>query len=97
MKIELEDNSVSAVLYNYMRHEDILFEIKDGYIIFQNEQDYQKVLDFLPEEKKIINKIEEEIKKIPEYDKQVQKEAAQLLFNIKEEKKEIVKKKGRLF
>ena len=86
-KIKLKDNSVSAVLYNYMRHEDILFEIKDGYIIFQNEYDYQKVLDFLPEEKKIINKIEEEIKKIPEYDRKADIEV----------KKPEKKKGGRLF
>ncbi len=92
-KIKLKDNSISAVLYNFLRQEDIEYAVAHNlvdmtwYLLLRKDEDFQKVLDFLSEEKKILDKIEEEAKKIPEYDRKLDNE-------IKKSEK---KKGGRLF
>ncbi len=90
---KIEDNSISAVLYNFLRQENIDYVVEYNpidmtwYLLLTKDEDFQKVLDFLPEEKKILEKIEEEAKKIPEYDRKLDNE-------IKKSEK---KKGGRLF
>lgn len=92
-RFKIKDSSISAVLYNFLRQEDIDYVVEYNpidmtwYLLLRKDEDYQKVLDFLPEEKKILEKIEEEANKIPEYDRKLDNE-----INKSEKKKG-----GRLF